>query len=435
MGFIYFHCDSIKSHFYSMFQSAANQKQSKSSNQINRDIMTGDKKNPFTPVNHWTFFEILCIITFGPTLITIRIILLTLLMIPASIFARVFLLGYVPKKHTSDGFDEPLPLWRRRLAIYVVKPIFRVILFVLGFYWIPVKGTVESKERAPIFVSNHISAFDGFVLGYYLDCSPTIRHESEQNPILGPLYRIIQSIFVHRNNKDSRKAVAKEICYRATHLGYPQLLIFPEAATTNGKTLIVFKGGAFYPGETIQPIILRCNDNLKWTPGRKEWEIFLRTLAQPINSISIEFLDPYVPTEKEKRYPELYCENVRSYMAGILKSSPSDLSSQDALLLHEARFLNQNFNIDDVCVSEMTCKYKCKFEDGNNDFMDSLNMFLKMDLDKNSKVSFEEFGKFLTENSRLETEAIKTIWHCINPKDSKELAFKEFMIGVYVGPC
>jgi lysophosphatidylcholine acyltransferase/lyso-PAF acetyltransferase len=38
---------------------------------------------------------------------------------------------------------------------------------------------------------------------------------------------------------------------------YPQVLLFPEATTTNGRALIHFKLGAFTPGLPIQPVVIR----------------------------------------------------------------------------------------------------------------------------------------------------------------------------------
>jgi lysophosphatidylcholine acyltransferase/lyso-PAF acetyltransferase len=38
---------------------------------------------------------------------------------------------------------------------------------------------------------------------------------------------------------------------------YLLVLLFPEATTTNGRTLIHFKLGAFAPGLPIQPVVIR----------------------------------------------------------------------------------------------------------------------------------------------------------------------------------
>ena len=38
---------------------------------------------------------------------------------------------------------------------------------------------------------------------------------------------------------------------------FPSVLLFPEGTTTNGRTLISFKLGAFAPGFPIQPVVIR----------------------------------------------------------------------------------------------------------------------------------------------------------------------------------
>lgn len=306
-----------------------------------------------------------------------------------------------------------------------------MLIFVLGFYNIPVKGKIASKKDAPIFISNHLSAFDGFILGWLLEASPCIRSESEDNPVLGPLYRCVQSIFVQRNKKEARKQVAKEIIYRSTHLEYPQLLIFPEAATTNGKGLMTFKAGAFYPGVSIQPIILRCADNLKWTPGRTEIEIFLRTLAQPYNYLEVEILDPYHPSEEEKKNPEMFCENTRNYMAKKLNAEATDCSYQDAFLVHEARMINPKIELD-FTVNEFTKKYGISFEDGRNDFMDAMNAFLAIEK-QDLKVTSDKFIKTLEKTGRnkkfRDSEYCKKIWKLVDHENKGILSIKEFFVN------
>lgn len=246
---------------------------------------------------------------------------------------------------------------------------------------------------------------------------------------MGPLYQTVQSIFVQRNNKEARKLVAKEIIHRSTHLEYPQLLIFPEAATTNGRGLMTFKAGAFYPGVPIQPIILSCADNLKWTPGRTELEIFLRILSQPYNYLSIEILDPYIPSEEEKKNPEVYCENVRKFMAGKLGCEATDCSYQDAFLVHEARMINPKIELD-FTVNEFTKNYGLVFEDGKNDFQNAMNAFLKIEK-KEIKLTSDKFIKAL-ENStvrKFSNEEAKKIWKLVDHENKGILTIKEFFIN------
>ena len=39
--------------------------------------------------------------------------------------------------------------------------------------------------------------------------------------------------------------------------GWPQLMIFPEGSTSNRRALMTFAPGAFNPGKTVQPVVIR----------------------------------------------------------------------------------------------------------------------------------------------------------------------------------
>ena len=64
----------------------------------------------------------------------------------------------------------------------------------------------------------------------------------------------VKTIFVDRNDPDSRKKCIDEINCRAKHSEscWPQILIFLEGATHNGEALLQFKKGAFIPGLPLQ---------------------------------------------------------------------------------------------------------------------------------------------------------------------------------------
>lgn len=78
-----------------------------------------------------------------------------------------------------------------------------------------------------------------------------------------------QPIYVQREDPDSRQSTIKQILDRANSPDdWPQTAIFPEGTCTNRKALITFKGGAFYPGVPVQPVVLKYKnkfDSLTWT--------------------------------------------------------------------------------------------------------------------------------------------------------------------------
>lgn len=78
-----------------------------------------------------------------------------------------------------------------------------------------------------------------------------------------------QPIYVKRENHSSRTQTIQDILDRAkSTFDWPQIMIFPEGTCTNGQALIEFKPGAFYPGQSVQPVLIRYPnkiDTYTWT--------------------------------------------------------------------------------------------------------------------------------------------------------------------------
>lgn len=129
-----------------------------------------------------------------------------------------------------------------------------------------------------------------------------------------------QPLFVDRADPDSRTKTRQDILDRVRSTEkWPRILIFPEGATTNGKSLVQFKHGAFYPGQNVQPVIIRYPNKIDLTTlSRRSGDhgaIFWRILTQIHIAVEIEFLPVYTPSEKELENPKLYAMNVQHLMA------------------------------------------------------------------------------------------------------------------------
>jgi len=55
---------------------------------------------------------------------------------------------------------SPMPLWRYRIQKTLVPPLVRLNLLSLGFFYIPIRGSIASPEQAPVLVSNHQTFVD-----------------------------------------------------------------------------------------------------------------------------------------------------------------------------------------------------------------------------------------------------------------------------------
>jgi 1-acyl-sn-glycerol-3-phosphate acyltransferase len=165
-----------------------------------------------------------------------------------------------------------------------------------GLLWAAgVRVHIDGKERldasltAPcVFVSNHVSWFDVFLLAAIIPRYAFIsKRELLSVPIFGPAARACGTVPIDRNNRKSAFSSYQEA---AGHIhGGRSVIVFPEG--TRGKTteLRPFKKGPFVmaiaAGVPIVPTVIRGTIAVmpRWT-----W----RVKSGPV---SVEFLEP-VPT-------------------------------------------------------------------------------------------------------------------------------------------
>uniref|UniRef100_A0A3B5LE97 Lysophosphatidylcholine acyltransferase 4 n=1 Tax=Xiphophorus couchianus TaxID=32473 RepID=A0A3B5LE97_9TELE len=120
-----------------------------------------------------------------------------------------------------------------------------------------------------------------------------------------------------RKDPESRKEAVVKLNERLTSKGYwPQMLMFPEGTTTNGRALIKFKPGAFLAGVPVQPVLLRYPN--------KVVSALWHTASQFYTNMTVEYLPVYNPSEEEKKDPSLYADNVQRLMAKALGVPATD---------------------------------------------------------------------------------------------------------------
>lgn len=290
-----------------------------------RDARAG--KNPFTHQLNFTVTEHIKIALMSVTVFPVRLLLVSFLMLLAWPFAFAASLG------RSEFVIEPQSWWRR-LVDLCLRVIMRAMWFCGGFHWIKVKGERAAPSEVPILtVAPHSAYFDAIPVTMTM-CSIVTKLESRSIPVWGTLISYIRPVFVFRSDQDSRRKTVEEIKRRAKSGGkWPQIMIFPEGTCTNRSGLILFKAGAFIPALPVQPVILRYPnklDTVTWTwRGPGAFKILWLTLCQPHNSMEIEYLPIYTPSNEEKNNPALFANNVRKLMAKALGVPLTDLSFDD----------------------------------------------------------------------------------------------------------
>ncbi|XP_074843997.1 lysophosphatidylcholine acyltransferase 1 isoform X3 [Carettochelys insculpta] len=272
-----------------------------------------------------------------------KIAFMTLTLFPIRLFVAAFMMllawpfAFIASMGSSEReLEKPLCWWRKVVDV-LLKAIMRAMWLAGGFHWINVKGRQALPAEAAILtLAPHSSYFDAIPVTMTM-ASIVMKAESKDIPVWGTLIKYIRPVFVSRSDQDSRRKTVEEIKRRAQSDGkWPQIMIFPEGTCTNRSCLITFKPGAFIPGVPVQPVVLRYPnklDTITWTwQGPGALEILWLTLCQFHNSVEIEFLPVYMPSEEEKKNPSLYANNVRRVMAEALGVPVTDYTFEDCQL-------------------------------------------------------------------------------------------------------
>ena len=189
-----------------------------------------------------------------PILVPLRFTLLIVTVFLAWLVSFISLFGL----SEDEILKQPLTGWRKtnkKIFSFLGRLCFRLS----GFMIVETKGKMASKEEASILVAApHSTFFDTFVV-FWCDLPYVVsRHENRKIPLLGKCIEFAQSLFVCREDPQSRQKTVMKIVERAKDgTEWPKLLIFPEGSTSNRKALMSFKPGAFVPGKPVQPVLIR----------------------------------------------------------------------------------------------------------------------------------------------------------------------------------
>ncbi|XP_057879497.1 lysophosphatidylcholine acyltransferase 1 [Melospiza georgiana] len=366
-----------------------------------------------------------------------RIAFMTLTLFPIRLFFAAFmmLLAWPFAFIASMGSDEqelekPLSWWRKIVDI-LLKAIMRMMWLAGGFHWINVKGRrALPAEAAILTVAPHSSYFDAIPVTMTF-ASIVMKAESKDIPVWGTLIKYIRPVFVSRSDQDSRRKTVEEIKRRAQSDGkWPQIMIFPEGTCTNRSCLITFKPGAFIPGVPVQPVVLRYPnklDTITWTwQGPGAFEILWLTLCQFHNSVEIEFLPVYIPSEEERKNPVLYANNVRRVMAEALGVPVTDYTFEDCqLALAEGQLRLPS----DTCLLEFAKLVRSlglKPETLEDDLDKYAASAMKM---KNEKVDLKQFSAYL---EFPVSQTLESMFALFDENENGVIDIREFVIALSV---
>jgi putative phosphoserine phosphatase/1-acylglycerol-3-phosphate O-acyltransferase len=164
------------------------------------------------------------------------------------------------------------------------------------------------RERPAIFVFNHQSLLDAMVLAHLLreDVVALCKQEMANNPVVGPLLRQADTIFVDRGENDQAAVLRRAMSVLASGRS---LVIAPEGTRSTLGDIQPFKHGAFFlarkAGVPIVPIVLHNVKDALPKGGLLVRPATVRvTVLEPIAPDSIRSVRRAC-SELEERYIEL----------------------------------------------------------------------------------------------------------------------------------
>jgi 1-acyl-sn-glycerol-3-phosphate acyltransferase len=164
------------------------------------------------------------------------------------------------------GRDQPSPV--ARLFVRVARRLLGLRVTLQGAA--PARGAV-------LYVSNHVSWADIFVLGSVLPVSFVAKADVGLWPVLGWLARQHGTIFVDRTRRS--KAVEQSDAIAARLGSANAVLLFPEGTSSDGRAVLPFRSALFASavaaGAPVQPV------TIAWTGigGRSVDEANRRAIA------------------------------------------------------------------------------------------------------------------------------------------------------------
>ncbi|XP_061961494.1 lysophospholipid acyltransferase LPEAT1 isoform X2 [Populus nigra] len=298
------------------------------------------------------------------TLVPIRFVLALLILVVYYIICRVCTLFSAPNRDEEEEQEDFAHMggWRRAVIVWCGRFLSRMLLFVLGFYWISVsyrdielpdqnksssqnegKDQSEEPERLGAIISNHVSYLD---ILYHMSASfPSFvaKRSVAKLPLVGLISKCLGCVYVQRESKSSDfKGVSGIVTERVKesheNSSAPMMMLFPEGTTTNGDFLLPFKTGAFLATAPVRPVILRYPYQ-RFSPA---WDSISGALhvfylfCQFINHMEAVWLPVYYPSQEEKDDPKLYASNVRRLMAREGNLTMSDIGLAEKRIYHTA---------------------------------------------------------------------------------------------------
>lgn len=198
-------------------------------------------------------------------------------------------------------------------------------------------GDTPSSSASTLFVANHISWVDIFALMSHVPLRFIAKSDIEDWPVLGFLAKQGNVIFIERGKRQEAKrmnAVLREFLQLGENLCY-----FPEGTTTDGTTMLPFKGSLLQAAmdveATIQPVAIfyplhnrEANIAMSYSGETTMTESLKNILSQRAPIVELHFFSPLrtdsvAEAQDRRKVSEHIYTQIETHLFGA--RSPTDI--------------------------------------------------------------------------------------------------------------
>lgn len=181
------------------------------------------------------------------------------------------------------------------------------------------------RRHVGFIFPNHLSLLDPLVLLAVMPVRFVAATEVARYPLIGQLTKSIDTVFVSRQNRDSRREARTQIADAFRHTNQPPIVLFPEGRLGPGHHLYPFRYGAFNvatgAGINFIPCGLRYEplDVAVWHGGQGEslWKALWRLATSPV-PVKVEVLPLGEVAAQNGLDPVSLAEQTQRHLARVL---------------------------------------------------------------------------------------------------------------------
>lgn len=131
-----------------------------------------------------------------------------------------------------------------RWSAWCVTWTARAVNHALGVHFVCTNPALYASHHGLIF-ANHSSYLDITSLLYVAPARFLAASEVRNKPVVGWIASSVETIYVDRRNKESRRSARGSVSEVLKHDPYPPIILFPEGRLGPGEELMPFRYGAF----------------------------------------------------------------------------------------------------------------------------------------------------------------------------------------------